>query len=87
MNTEKAMETQLIVRINKDTKQKFSRIARTEGKTASTKVRELVSSYIEENDFSRVVGDIWDRTAKTLKKKGYTEKDVKDAIKSVRSST
>ena len=80
------METQLIVRIDKSTKQKFSRIARTEGKTASAKVRELVSSYIEENDFSRVVGDIWDRTANRLKKKGYTEKDVKDAIKSVRAS-
>jgi hypothetical protein len=49
-------------------------------------VRELVTSYIEENDFSRVVGDIWDRTAKRLKKKGYTEKDAKDAIKSVRAS-
>ncbi|MGA2642062.1 MAG: CopG family transcriptional regulator [Spirochaetia bacterium] len=80
------METQLIVRIDKGTKQKFSQIARTEGKTASTKVRELVALYIEENDFSRVVGDIWDRTAGKLKKKGYKEKDVKDAIKSVRAS-
>jgi predicted DNA-binding protein len=80
------METQLVIRIDKSTKQKFSKIARTEGKTASTKVRELVASYIEENDFSRVVGDIWDRTAKKLKKKGYTQKDVKEAIKSVRAS-
>ena len=80
------METQLIVRIDKGTKQKFSKIARTEGKTASAKVRELVALYIEENDFSRVVGDIWDRTAGKLKKKGYKEKDVKDAIKSVRAS-
>jgi predicted DNA-binding protein len=80
------METQLIIRIDKSTKQKFSEIARTEGKTASTKVRELVCSYIEENDFSRVVGDIWDRTAKKLKKKGYAEKDVKDAITGVRAS-
>ena len=80
------METQLIIRIDKSTKQKFSKLARTEGKTASTKVRELVSTYIEENDFSRVVGDIWDRTARKLKKKGFTEKDVKGAIKSVRAS-
>jgi len=80
------METQLIIRIDKSTKQKFSKIARTEGKTVSTKVRELVSSYIEEYDFSRVVGDIWDRTAKKLKKKGYTEKDVKDAIMGARAS-
>ncbi len=80
------METQLIIRIDKSTKQKFSRIARTEGKTASTKLRELVSSYIEENDFSRVAGDLWDRTSKKLKKSGLTEKDVKNAIKRVRAS-
>jgi len=80
------METQLVIRIDKSTKQKFSRIARMEGKTASTKVRELVSSYIEENDFSRLVGDIWDRTTKKLNKKGYTEKDVNNAIKSVRAA-
>jgi predicted DNA-binding protein len=80
------METQLIIRIDKSTKQKFSRIARTEGKTTSTKVRELVASYIEENDFSRIVGDIWDRTAKKLKKKGHTEKDVKAAITRVRAA-
>ncbi|MEW5815406.1 MAG: CopG family transcriptional regulator [Spirochaetota bacterium] len=80
------METQLIVRIDKNMKQKFSTIARIEGKTVSTKVRELVSSYIEENDFSRVVGDLWNRTSRKLKKKGYTEKDVKDAIKKVRAT-
>ncbi len=80
------METQLIVRIDRDTKQRFSRIARMEGKTASTKVRELVSSYIEENDFSRLVGDLWDRTSRKLKSKGYTEKDVHDTIKKARAT-
>jgi predicted DNA-binding protein len=80
------METQLIIRIDKSTKQKFSRIARMEGKTASAKIRELVSSYIEENDFSRVVGDLWDRTSKKLKKKGVTEKGIRDAIKNTRAT-
>lgn len=79
------METQLIVRIDRDTKQRFSRIARMEGKTASMKVRELVSSYLEENDFSRMVGDLWDRSSRKLRRKGYTEKDVKEAIKKVRA--
>ena len=80
------METQLVIRIDKEPKQKFSKLARTEGKTASTKVRELVSSYIEENDFSRVVGDLWDRTSKKLKARGYAEKDVRDAVKKVRAA-
>jgi len=79
------METQLIVRIDRDTKQRFSRIARMEGKTASTKVRELVSSYLEENDFSPMVGDLWDRSSRKLRRKGYTEKDVQKAIKKARA--
>jgi hypothetical protein len=40
---------------------------------------------VGQNDFSRIVGDIWDRTANKLKKKGHTEKDVKDAVKRVRA--
>lgn len=80
------METQLIVRIDKNTKQRFSRIVRAEGKTASSKIRELVNSYLEENDFSRLVGDLWDRAARKLKKKGYTQRDVEDAIQKVRAT-
>ena len=80
------METQLVIRIDKGTKQKFSKIARTEGKTASAKIRELISSYVEENDFSRLVGDIWNRTTKKLKKEGYTIKDVHTAVRRVRAS-
>ena len=70
------METQLIVRIAKGKKQKFSMLARMEGKTASTKARELVDSYIETNDFSRVVTDVWSRISQRLREKGVTEADV-----------
>jgi predicted DNA-binding protein len=80
------METQLIVRIDKGKKQKFAKIARMEGKTASTKVRELVDSYIEANDFARVVTDIWYRISKKLKEKGITEADVKRVIKEARAA-
>ncbi len=80
------METQLIVRIDKSKKQKFSKLARMEGKTASTKVRELVDSYIETNDFSRVVTDVWSRISDRLREKGITEADIGRAIKAVRSS-
>lgn len=80
------METQLIVRIDKNTKQRFSRIVRTEGKTASTKVRELVNSYLEENDFSHLVGNLWDKAARKVKKKGYAPRDIEDAIRKVRAT-
>jgi predicted DNA-binding protein len=80
------METQLIVRIDKGKKQKFSKLARMEGKTASTKVRELVDSYIETNDFSRIVTDVWSRISSRLREKGVTEADVGRVIREVRSS-
>jgi predicted DNA-binding protein len=80
------METQLIVRMDKGKKQKFAKLARMEGKTASTKVRELVDSYIEANDFSRVVTDTWRTISRRLKEKGVTEGDVERVIREVRSS-
>ena len=80
------METQLIVRMDKGKKQTFAKLARMEGKTASTKVRELVDSYIEANDFSRVVTDTWNGISRRLKEKGVTEADVGRVIREVRSS-
>lgn len=38
------MEKQMVIRIDKETKDKFKKIARIEGKTTSEKVRELVSN-------------------------------------------
>ena len=55
---QQSMETQLIVRIDKNTKQRFSRL----------------------------VGDLWDKAARKLKKKEYTERDVEDAIRKARAS-
>jgi len=80
------MEKQMIIRIDKETKDKFSRIARMEGKTSSEKVRELVNTYIADNDLSSVVDDLWSRISKKIKMKDIKEEDVDSTIKEVRTS-
>jgi len=80
------MKKQMIIRIDKETKDKFSRIVRMEGKNSSEKVRELVNTYIADNDLSSVVDDLWSRISKKIKMKDIKEKDVDVTIKEVRTS-
>ncbi len=80
------MEKQMIIRIDKETKDKFNRIARMEGKTSSEKIRELVNTYIADNDLSSVVDDLWSRISKKIKMKGFKEEDIDTVIKEVRAS-
>lgn len=80
------MKKQMIIRIDKETKDKFSRIARIEGKTSSEKVRELVNTYIAENDLSSVVDELWSKISKKIKMKGFNKEDIDTAIKEVRTS-
>ncbi len=79
------MEKQMIIRIDKETKDKFSRIARMEGKTSSEKVRELVNTYIADNDLSSVVDDLWSRISEKIKMEGFKEEDIDTVIKEVRT--
>ncbi len=44
------MTTQMIVRIDREVKQRFSKLARVEGKTWSQMMRELIEDYIKERD-------------------------------------
>ena len=80
------MEKQLIIRIDKELKDKFSKIARIEGKSISEKLREMINSYIKENDVSAVVDDLWERISIKIKKKGFKEREIDTAIREVRTS-
>ena len=79
------MKKQLIIRIDEELKNKFSRIARIEGKTASEKIRELVSAYTAENDFAAVVDSLWDRISDKIESSGFKLKDIDKKIKETRS--
>ncbi|MFB6346981.1 MAG: ribbon-helix-helix protein, CopG family [bacterium] len=80
------MSDQMNVRINADLKEQFQRLAQDEGKSASEKIRELMSEYIKERDISAYVGDLWERTSEKFEQKGIDKSDIDDAIKRVRSS-
>ena len=80
------MSTSLIVRIEETTKKRFSRLVRSEGKSASEKVRELIDGYIKKADIGVVVDDLWDRVGTKMRKKGVRERDLAQAIRAVRSA-
>ena len=78
------MTTQLVVRIDDETKEKLMRLARMEGKTGSDKVREMVNEYVTQNDLPAIVDGLWARISKKLDDRGVSEKDVEQAVKAVR---
>jgi len=80
------MDTQMVVRIDEETKKKFTRVVRMEGKSASEKIREMVSDYLAENDLPSVIDDLWERIGTKLRKKGVTEKDVEKTIREIRTA-
>ena len=70
------MATQLVIRIDPEVKEKLMKLARVEGKTASDKVREMVTEYIAQNDLSAIVDDLWVRISNKISKQGVTARDV-----------
>lgn len=80
------MATQLVIRIDDETKEKFQRVSRMEGKTASEKMRELIENYVRKADLSQVVDDLWERIGTTAHEKGVSVKDVDRIIRESRSA-
>lgn len=80
------MSRQIIVKVDNEIKEKFYRLARVEGKTASEKIRELLENYIKKSDIGAVVDSLWERIGAKIKKKAFTEKDVERIIKETRAS-
>lgn len=78
------MGSQMIIRIDDEIKEKFYRLARMEGKTASEKIREMVEGYIEKSDIGPVIDSLWERMGRKLKAKGFTEADIDKTIRKVR---
>jgi predicted DNA-binding protein len=78
------MATQLVIRIDPETKEKLMKLARTEGKTASDKVREMVTEYVAQSDLSAIVDDLWARISNKLRKRGVAGRDIDRTIAQVR---
>ena len=80
------MTTQMIIRMDPETKDRIGKLARVEGKTTSQMVRELIENYIRERDIGTYIDDLWDRIGGKLKSKGVRKRDVGRAVKEARKS-
>lgn len=80
------MSTQMMIRMNPELKAKLSKLARTEGKTSSQMVREMIEQYIEEHDISAYIDNLWGRIGKKLKAKGVAPDGVSRAVKDARKA-
>ncbi len=78
------MKTQLIIRLDPDTKARLSRLARTEGKSNSQLIRELIENYLQERDMAGYIDDLWNRVEGKLTERGVNHTDIETAIRDVR---
>ena len=75
----------MVIRIDDETKERFQRVSRMEGKSASEKLRELIENYVRKADISLVVDDLWERIGAKANEKGVGEKDVERIIRETRA--
>ncbi len=80
------MTSQMIIRIPDELKTKVSQLARAEGKNMSSVVRELMEDYVRDRDMSSYVDDLWNRIGDSLKTKGISAKDIRQAIRQERAA-
>ena len=78
------MSTQMIIRIDAEVKHKLERLSKSQGKSTSQVVRELIAEYIKERDISIYIENLWNRTGMKLKAGGKNPVDIEKEIKKVR---
>ena len=79
------MTSQLIIRLDNDLKVKVSKVARSESKTTSQVVRELLQNYVAERDIEGFIDGLWNRIGEKLKSLDIDVKDVDRVISDVRT--
>ncbi len=80
------MTSQILVRVDKDLKDKFRRLSGTERKSVNEKLRELMEEYVKEHSLAPAMKSLWDEVGLSMKKKGYKASDVEKMIRKVRST-
>ncbi len=79
------MASQILIRVDKELKQKFQRLSKLENKSVNEKIKELMDQYVQEHDMESALRRLWSEIGSSLKKKGYKAKDVERIIREVRS--
>jgi len=80
------MTSQILVRLDKELKDKFQWLSGIELKSVNEKIRELMEKYVKEHSLEATMKNLWDEIGSSMKKKGYKEADVARMIKKVRSA-
>lgn len=80
------MTTQMIVRLDPELKAQLQKLARSEGKSGSQVVRELVAGYVADRDLHGAIALLWDRIGERLTAVGADPEDISAAIDSVRAA-
>ena len=79
------MVSQILIRVDKELKDKFQRLSRTEQKSVNKKIRELMEDYVKDHSMEPAMRSLWDEIGQSLRKRGYKTSDVNKKIKEVRS--
>jgi predicted DNA-binding protein len=79
------MVSQILIRVDKELKDKFQRLSRMEQKSVNKKVRELMEEYVKDHDMEAAMRSLWDEIGQSLRKKGYKTSDVNKMVKEVRT--
>jgi len=74
------MDTQMLVRIDAEIKDKLTRLARKQGRSTSSMVREILAEYVEQRDIEGYLDDLWGRIGGKLRAKGAEPGDVTASI-------
>ena len=80
------MNTQMIVRIDPELKNKVNNLARAEGKSVSEVVRELLEDYVKNRDIGLYIDGLWQRIGDKLKSRKVGPQGVNRAIQEVRAN-
>lgn len=79
------MVSQILIRVDKELKDQFRRLSRTEQKSVNEKVRELMEEYVKDHNMEAAMRSLWDEIGQSLRKKKYKASDVNKMIKEVRA--
>jgi predicted DNA-binding protein len=78
------MVSQILIRVDKELKDKFQRLSRTEQKSVNKKIRELMEDYVKDHSMEAAMRSLWDEIGQSLRKKGYKASDINKMVKEVR---
>ena len=78
------MSTQMMVRIEPELKKKVNSLAKSEGKTTSEIVRELLEDYVRTRDMGAYIDELWIRIGTKLSSQGVDRSKIRRAIQEIR---